>query len=379
MKRLFTITLCMVAVCAGAQSLPAILASIEKNNTRLAALASENAAAVAQLGSETSIVGPTSVEYSPFFGNADGLASSELIVSQEFDFPTLGAMRKQSVNAQRHVLDLQYQTERRDIVLEAKKLCYDISAAVCTRNLLDQRLLTADSLLAATTTSMNRGNATIIDVNRIKMDRMEVNTQLVQARGEIATLASQLQGLNGGIPIENIDDLVLSREPACDKSAPTLEQEIAQAQLNAATHEIKVAEKGWLPSLTVGYRRNTDHNDATNGFLVGVSMPLFSNSGKVKAARARQQAAMKQMDDARTEAQNRTRALTAEAQQLRATIDSYDLPLMRETLALINKAVRAGALTVSEYYNQADRIHAAMLEQISLENKYNKLMCDLNR
>jgi len=369
----------MAAVAASGQGLAGILQSIEANNTRLAALRSDNNATMAQLDSETSIIGPTSVEYSPFFGGgASGIASSELIVSQEFEFPTLGTMRKQSNSAQQRVLDLQYQAERRDIWIEAKKLCYDLSCAVQTRDLMLKRESTSDSLLTAYETSLKHGNATIIDVNRIKMDRMNVHTQAVQAQGNINTLLAQLQSLNGGKPIEGAENLVLEREqPAALGSS--LEENIAQASFNATAHEIKIAEKGWLPSLTVGYRRNTEMKVATNGFVVGVSMPLFSNSKKVKAAQARQQAAQAQIDNAQNEAQNRVRALSTEAQQLRTSIESYDMPLMQQTLALINKAIGAGALTVVEYYNQSDRIYNAMQELIDLENQYNKVMTDLNR
>lgn len=380
MKQFITLTLLLFACSASAITLDEILRDIERNNTRLAALRSENAATVAQLSSETSIVGPTSVEYSPFFGNGSGLASSELIVSQEFDFPTLGSMRKENNKAQERVLDLQYTAQRRDVLLEARKLCYDISEAVNTRLMLESRLRNADTLLILSETSMKHGNATIIDVNRVKTERMTVNTQLVQTRGEINKLATQLQALNGGVLIEGVDRLTM--ECAIDAVGgdnSSLEEDIARAQFNASTQEITVAQKGWLPSLTVGYRRNTEWGDATNGFVVGVSMPLFSNTGKVKAARARQQAAQAMIDDARTEAQNRDRNLRAEAEQLRATIASFDFQLMQETLELINRAVKAGALTVTEYYNQADRIHAAMLENIALNHRYAKIITELNR
>ncbi len=380
MKKLLTIAILLMACTAGAQNLDAILQAVERNNTSLAALRSDNYATVEQLNSEASIVGPTSVEYSPFFGgSSSGLASSELIVSQEFDFPTLGTMRRNSNQAQQRVLDLQYQQLRRDVLLEAKKLCYDLSSAVQTRNLLRLREHNSDSLLAAYETSMQRGNATIIDVNRIKMDRMAVHTQLVQTQGEVNTLLTQLQSLNGGQPIDWSQDLILECERLASVDGITLEESVAQAAFDATRHDIKLAEKSWLPSLTVGYRRNTEMREATNGFVVGVSMPLFSRSGKVKAARARQVAAQVQIDNARNEAQSRTRALMTEVQQLQATIDSYDMPLMQQTLALINRAISKGALTIPEYYNQTDRIYAAMQELIELENRYNKLMCDLNR
>lgn len=380
MRKFITIAALLVAGVASSQSLSSILQAVEAGNTRLAALRSDNNATMAQLDSETSVMGPTSVEYSPFFGGgATGLASSELIVSQEFEFPTLGSMRKQSNAAQGHVLDLQYQQERRDILLEAKKLCYDISSAVQTRNLLQRRLLTADSLLMAYETSMKHGNATIIDVNRIKMDRMSVNTQLVQAQGNITTLLAQLQSLNGGKPIEGGDNLVLDNEPIAINAGTSIEESIAQASLNASAHEIRLAQKSWLPSLTVGYRRNTELKEATNGFVVGVSMPLFTNGGKVKAARARQQAIQAQITDAAARENSRQQALVTEAMQLQASMKAYDMGLMNETLALIGKAIAAGALTIPEYYNQTDRIYNAMQELIDLNNRYNRAACDLNR
>lgn len=381
MKHFFiTIALLLTAGTVCSQQLNSVLQSIEANNTRLAALRSSNNATMAQLESETSIIGPTSVEYSPFFGGgASGIASSELIVSQEFEFPSLGTMRKQSNMAQQHVLDQQYQQERRDILLEAKKLCYDLTRAVKTLSILQLREHTADSLLTAYETSMQHGNATIIDVNRIKMDRMTVHTQLVQAQGDINTLQAQLQSLNGGKAIEGTGAMVLEREPINLEPGTSCEESTARAELIASNHDIKIAEKSWLPSLTVGYRRNTEMKESTNGFLVGVSMPLFSNSGKVKAARARQQAALAQIDDAVAQEHSRQQALITEAKQLQASIDAYDLPLMNQTLALINKAIAAGALTIPEYYIQADRIYSAMQELIDLENKYNRAASDLNR
>lgn len=369
----------MVATAASAQSLSRILHAIENNNTRLAALRSADKATVAQLDSETSVMGPTSVEYSPFFGGgASGLASSELIVTQEFEFPSLAGMRRQANASQQRVIELQYQQERRDLLVEAKKLCYDLWAAVQTRDLLQRRQLTADSLLSAYETSMKHGNATIIDVNRIKMDRMTVHTQLVQAQGNIAAVQAQLQALNGGLPLDGIDLIRLDNEP-CMPVTTSIEEAVAQASLNATAHDIKLAQNSWLPSLTVGYRRNTELHEATNGFVVGVSMPLFSNSGKVKAARARQQAVQARVADAVAQEQSRLQSLDVQVMQLKASIEAYDMPLMEQTLALINKAIAAGALTIPEYYIQADRIYAAMQELIDLTNRYNRAATDRNR
>ena len=65
----------------------------------------------------------------------------------------------------------------------------------------------------------------------------------------------------------------------------------AQAGSEAARKLVTVNKHGWLPKLEVGYGREGGKEDMMNGFIVGVSVPIFSNRGKVKAARARQHSA----------------------------------------------------------------------------------------
>ncbi len=330
---------------------------------------------------DVNILGPTSVEYSPFWGGgASGVASSELIVSQEIDFPSLFSLRRKASKAQQEVSHLQLQTLRRDILLEAKKLCYDISASVSLRNLMNSRLQSADSLLSLYERSMNNGNATLIDVNRIKMDRMEVAAQRVKAEGEISALWTQLQALNGGKSIEGMDNFVLEPEPeAVAIGTIPLEKQEAKATIDASACDLRLAKNSWLPTLTVGYRRNTELHEAVNGFVVGMSVPLFSNAGKAKAARLRQQAAEAQLANAAAQSDSRNNVLEAQARQLKASIQAYDMPLLQQTMALINKAIAAGAMTILEYYSQADRIYNAMQKMIELENEYNKVLSELHR
>ncbi|MDE7085998.1 MAG: hypothetical protein K2O48_04850 [Prevotella sp.] len=103
-----TILLTIIALCpllagngwaqqaAAPTDIETIIASVEANNTLLKAVRSGNAATVAEVKSENTI-GETSVEYSPFFRKGvGGTASSELIVSQEFDFPTVYGARSKS-------------------------------------------------------------------------------------------------------------------------------------------------------------------------------------------------------------------------------------------------------------------------------------------
>ena len=66
-----------------------VLKEIEKGNLELQTKKLANSATVYDLAAENMPDAP-SVEYSPFFHKGvSGVSSSELVVSQEFDFPTL--------------------------------------------------------------------------------------------------------------------------------------------------------------------------------------------------------------------------------------------------------------------------------------------------
>ena len=108
----------LAAAAAQAQTIEDVLRSVEQNNVELKAARKGNEAAALEAKQVNNLEG-LSVEYSPFFsGEVGGIASSELVVSQGFDFPTLYGARKKANRLQGDVRDMEYQTARRDILLQ---------------------------------------------------------------------------------------------------------------------------------------------------------------------------------------------------------------------------------------------------------------------
>lgn len=76
-------------VSAKAQDINSVLKSVEQNNMELKALLKGNEAADIENKSQNTLE-DLSIEYSPFFqSETSGIASSELVITQGFDFPTL--------------------------------------------------------------------------------------------------------------------------------------------------------------------------------------------------------------------------------------------------------------------------------------------------
>ena len=384
MKKIILAAMAFAAVVsAKAQDINSVLKSVEQNNMELKALLKGNEAADIENKSQNTLE-DLSIEYSPFFqSETSGIASSELVITQGFDFPTIYGARKKAGQLQRNVLDMQYQTARRDILVNAKKLCLDIINYNKQKQLLQERRKNADELLAMFELKFKNGDATSLELNKIKLDRMNLETELVQADTKHANAMQQLQALNGGLPIEvnmteypqaPADDEVTMYEKAV---ATDWTVRTAQASVLAAEQDVKVNKQSWIPKFEIGYRRNTEGDNASNGFLIGGSIPLFSSKNKVKIAKARQTEAVMQHANARINAENSARTMITQMKQLKASADAYDVPLMRQTLKLLRTAVENGEISVTEYYVEADNIYKNMITYMDIERQYQDALTEI--
>ena len=378
--------LAFISYSAAAQDMESVLESIERNNVQLQSLRAANDAAKLETKMQNNL-GDPSIEYSPFWAKGtDGISSSELVVSYGFDFPTQYVSRSRAGKLQRSAIDGQYQVERRNVLLQAKKLCLDIVFLSRKRELLSDRLGNADELLSVFSRRFSEGDASAIELNKIRMEKMDVAAALVQVETDLQTAMESLRAMNGGRPVQ-FDAMEYPRTmPVTDFEtfrdtlmAAELELKASEADVRAAEQEIRVNRQNWLPQLQVGYRRNTALSEASNGFIVGASFPLFSNRYKSRIANARHTASQYRFNQVQIETEARIRTEYDEMMRLQEALGIYDVALMEETLEMLGKAVEAGQLSVIEYYTEADSIYSKLLSLSEMENTYQKLIADIYR
>lgn len=363
-----------------------VLKQVASNNLTLKALAHDNQADVLDIKASNSIVGP-SVEYSPFFTKGySGVAESELVVSQEIDFPTKYAARNKQAKMQNIVGEQLLIKQRRDILLQAQLLCIDLIRLNQTLSMLHERLANSETLLQMYQKRMDAGDANALELNKVKLDCMEVRTLVNEAQGERTSLLQQLRQLNGGKPIDVIDT-VLPEYPQITNFesyralalASDADVAVAQTALRAADMNLKLQKNEWLPNISFGYRRNTEQGEGINGFLVGVSFPLYSNSNNVKAARQRRESAELQVMQAQNEAEASMRTNYEQLQGLQQVIDHSDVKLLQESLTLFAKALQHGEITALVYYVEINSIYEKLQRHIDLHCQSVKLLAELHK
>lgn len=364
-----------------AQSIDEILRSIEQNSPELKSQQQVTHAAQMEVQTLNNLEDP-SVEYSPFFAKGvEGVASSELVVKQGFDFPTLYAARKKQGKLQQEVLNRRNEMNRREVLLRAKTLCLDLIRLNQEQELLEQRKKNAEELLALFNERLEKGDANILEVNKIKMERMNVQTEVAQNTAAHRNALQQLLAMNGNLPLEFACSSYPVLTPVTSYSA--LYDEVmttdatlleADATARAADKELSVNRQNWLPKLEVAYRRNTSLGEKSNGFLVGGSIPLFSKRKRTQIARAQAISAQLQRDDVRLKTEANIQSQFNEIQQLNEAMQAYDIPLMHQTLDLLKQAVTAGQLSIIDYYVEAEGVYRNLQAYMEIENQYQKLM-----
>lgn len=363
-----------------------VLKQVASNNLTLQALVHDNQADVLDIKASNSIGGP-SVEYSPFFTKGySGVAESELVVSQEIDFPTKYAARNKQAKMQNIVGEQLLIKQRRDILLQAQLLCIDLIRLNQTLSMLHERLANSETLLQMYQKRMDAGDANALELNKVKLDCMEVRTLVNEAQGERTSLLQQLRQLNGGKPIDVIDT-VLPEYPQITNFesyralalASDADVAVAQTALRAADMNLKLQKNEWLPNISFGYRRNTEQGEGINGFLVGVSFPLYSNSNNVKAARQRRESAELQVMQAQNEAEASMRTNYEQLQGLQQVIDHSDVKLLQESLTLFAKALQHGEITALVYYVEINSIYEKLQRHIDLHCQSVKLLAELHK
>ena len=388
MKRfLIAVSLVIMAFTASADnSVDDVLKQIAQNNLTLKALQHDNEADVLDIKAENSLDG-LSVEYSPFFRSGySGVAESELVVSQEIQFTTKYADRNKQAKMLKSVGGKMYEKNRRDILLEAEQLCIDVIRLNKTLAMLDQRLKNSETLHQMYDKRMAAGDANILEVNKVKLDCMEVQTMVSEAQNERMLLLQQLQQLNGGKPVTIDSEKFPEFQPIKDFEsykalylASDADIQMAETMLKSADMNVKMQKRGWLPNISFGYRRNTEQKEGVNGIMVGVSFPLYSNSKRIKAARERRQSAELQVEQARKDAESQLQSGYQQLVGLQQVLDHSDVKMMQESIVLFSKALQHGEINALDYYTEVNSIYEKLQRHIDIHCQSAKLHAVLHK
>ena len=367
-------------------SIDQVLKSIETNNKSLQANTKMTDAQKLEAQTGKFLANP-SVEWEQMWGNRNNPGSEyTLTVKQSLDFPTTYSNKNKLANLKANTIGFQSAAYRQQLLLNAKQTCIEIIYLRKQKSLLDERLANAETMFALYKKRFESGDANQLELNKIQLELLNAQNQSRLNKAALTAAEEQLRNFNGGNPITfdatdyptgeeliNFDQL----QAAFMEADPNLKSLTGDQEI--ANREVKLSRSLTLPKFDVGYKRNAakDHV-ASNGFMVGVSTPLFENKNTVKKAKAQAEFATASLEDNRLNLKTNLQQLYQQAEALQISRADYAKVLEQQrNIELLNKALNAGQLSVIDYFTELTTIYDSHQSYLDVEKEYHSILAQL--
>ena len=372
----------------------AIIDAILTNNADLASQAAAMRAEY-QAAKADNALPATEVEFERSYAH-NGTPGSDrwsLSVSQGFEWPGVYKARNAAAEAQADALSAMQRSRVLDKALEARLLLEDWAYAQQRLALLQSIAANIDSLSAATTRAFDMGEASILDVKKLKLQSLLLSNDIAEAGADIDAARAALIALNGGMTLD-LDAAGIIAAAADDTPQPLAAEDayldafyqhdpMLQSQaaaLTAAQHRLSAAKASALPGLSLGYVHNYEDGTHFNGFSVGLTLPLWGANRRRAAASADIESISAGASSYEMTTRADIIATYARARSLQRRLSSYAQVLGdAEYQRLLRVALAGGQISVMQYINEVNYLIDNTRTYLSLRYDYALALARLNR
>lgn len=360
-----------------------VLSEIERNNRLLQAYHAQIEAWQLNDRADNNLPDPE-IEIEQMYASEKKMGrESEVTVSQGFDFPTVYVMRGKLNKAKSETYGLQLAIDRTAVLLEAKELCYDLIYLERQKKWLDKRMKNAEQMEQLCRIALEEGDVTMIDCDKLKLETINIRTEIMQNNAQRKAKLKALQVLNGGVAIDfradEYDEVPQSRS-LDELLAHDQRMQLAEKEHAVVEREVKLARSEWLPEISLGYKYNNGDSEQFNGFVAGLTIPLFANAKRVKAAKSESVASSITRAYTAEKIENELSDCMEQIELYRAQLNDYREVLKENKMAeLLEKSVQHGQITVLDYLTYMLQVYESVENYLVLESEYYKLLARLHR
>lgn len=377
----------LATTTAGARTLSQAEAidTIIGNNTRLKALRANAEADYQSDLYEAKRLNDPEVEFEHLWGPDDN-KKWNIGVSQSFDWPGAYGKRIRTAESRRQAWTYRYAAEELSLRTSAKEA---FAMGVYARRRLDllQRVYeNMDSLRNYITTGYRDGQLTILDVKKIQLELYGLRARIADVSQESMQAGAELAALNdgnaldadfGAYPAEPMYDLSRYLEYA---SSANPDVTAAEATAKSARLEADAVAASRMPGFTVGYRHAFEEEQHFNGFAIGVSLPVYSRSRAVKAAKLRATASGFDAAEASASARSAVTAAYSVAEKRRNALSELnDVTLDESYPRLLLMAYKGGQINIITYIQELNYYLSARETRLDAEYQLRLALITLNK
>ena len=293
----YVLTLCIyffsLVINAQNEDITRILLEVKQNNNELKAFASLIEGKQLELKASNNLSNPLVDAYYLPYGNHTSGDYTEFQITQLFEFPSVYSARKNLIEEQNKNLELALEAKTQDVLLTAKKYCLELIILNKTYVIEQNRVEQANQVFEQTKTLFEKEQVGILTFNKAKIAWLQEQFTIQKIELQRQGILAELKNINGGyaitIPsVKLVDNYALipldslwQQKLYSDPYLISLQQKEA-----IALQAIKLSKNKSLPNLAAGYNQQGYKGEYHSGFYGGISIPLFNNKNKIKAAKA---------------------------------------------------------------------------------------------
>jgi outer membrane protein, heavy metal efflux system len=355
-----------------------ILSEIEKNNKSLEANAQKQETQNLQFKSEMPLYNPN-IEYDYLYGFPLSAGNqTDILFNQAFDFPTVYGKRKQLANEQITQSSYNFDAARQEILFEAQLTCIELVYRNKLQQQFQQRKTFTENLLSDFETKLETGDGNILDVNKARLQLIEINKEFQLNLSEINQLNQQLTALNGGIEIAFTETIYPEMDPIpffedlfneIQAEDPTLK--FIEMETVTAKKQLELSKAMALPKMEAGYRYQGILGQTFNGFHIGTSIPLWENKYKVRQSEAAVLFSDLRVREYQNEKFYDVKQLFEKYEKLSKTFEEYRSVLSAiNSLEYLDKALEVGHISTIVYFMESNYYYMAYNNFLLTEKDY---------
>ena len=389
MKHIFLVLSSIILIVSNlfSQDPDKIITEVEKNNTTLIALRKKADAEL--IGNKTGLyLKNPEFAFNYLWGSPESIGNrNDISIIQSFDFPSAYSYRNQISEYQNVQVELEYQKQRKSIVMQTRLVCNGLIYHNTLKSELNKRIANAQNIANSYKSKYDLGGANIIDYNKAQINLLNITKDAESNEISINALLSELKSLNGGINIEFFESGFPLQALTMDFEQWYIQAEQNNPVLLWLKQEVLISQKNeklntamGLPKFQAGYMSEDLVGQQFQGITVGLSIPLLENRNAVKYAKAKTIAIHSAETDTRLQFYNNLKTLHTKAVSLQKSLNDYraNLQLYSNT-GLLQKALDQGELSLAEYFYELTIYYESFNKLLELEMTFNETIIELNK
>ncbi len=374
-KIILLIGLWICAKACFAQSYEQVLREIEQNNTHLQLLRAEADAQKLECRKDIHLENPE-VDFGYLWGTPMETGNRvDLNVTQGFDFPSVYYYKKKIAEGKVAQAELSYETERRTLLADARKLCIRLIYYNIMRDEFEHHIEVGKAIQEIYQKMFDAGETSILELNKAKLNLLSAYKEYESNKIVRDNTLAELVLLNGGKAIQ-LDDTLYPEATlpsnfnewyrSIESAYPELQR--LELQQEIARREVQLEKSYWAPHFNVGYKSERILGTTLQGVGVGVELPLWQNRYAVRSAQAQTIALQSAIVDTQTSYYSTLQSKYNQALSLQELSLNYRQILLSVSVEeLLMKALEQGEITLLEYIMEYNVYHEAMHNAIEAE------------